>query len=101
MFALVDSGKISLVRLIESLTAGPAAILGRELGSLKKGYSADVTIIDPGSKWIVDPAQFESKSVNSPLAGVELTGRVVRTIYQGETVFDLSTSANVVAGAKA
>ena len=99
VFALVDSGKISLVRLIESLTAGPAAILGRELGSLKKGYSADVTIIDPGSKWIVDPAQFESKSVNSPLAGVELTGRVVRTIYQGETVFDLSTSANVVAGA--
>ena len=90
VFALVDAGKISVVRLIESLTAGPAAILRRDLGSLKKGFSADVAIIDPGSKWIVNPEQFESKSVNSPLAGVELTGRVVTTIYQGETVFDLS-----------
>ncbi|MDP6667267.1 MAG: dihydroorotase [Dehalococcoidia bacterium] len=89
----VDSGKLSLVRLIESLTAGPAAILGRDLGSLKKGFSADVTLIDPNSKWTVDPTAFASKSVNSPLAGVELTGRVVTTIYRGETVFDLKTSA--------
>lgn len=93
VFAHVDSGKISLGRLIESLTAGPAAILKKNLGSLKKGFSADVTLIDPGSKWTVDPEQFASKSVNSPLAGVELTGRVVKTIYRGETVFELQTSS--------
>jgi dihydroorotase len=99
VFGLVDAGKISIVRLIESLTSGPAAILRRDLGSLKKGFSADVAIIDPGSKWVVDPAQFESKSVNSPLAGVELTGRVVTTIYQGETVFEMDSVA-VSSGAK-
>mgnify|MGYP005626026225 FL=1 len=92
VFQIVDAGKISVVRLIESLTAGPAAILRKDLGSLKKGFSADVAIIDPGSKWVVNPEQFESKSVNSPLAGVELAGRVVTTIYQGETVFDLNAS---------
>ena len=96
VFGLVDVGKISAVRLIESLTAGPAEILRKDLGSLKKGFSADVAIIDPGNKWVVDPTQFESKSVNSPLTGVELAGRVVQTIYQGETVFEL----NAVAGAK-
>ena len=90
VFGLVDAGKISVVRLIESLTAGPAAILRKDLGSLKKGFSADVAIIDPGSKWVVDPTKFESKSVNSPLSGLELTGRVVQTIYQGETVFEIS-----------
>lgn len=37
----------------------------------------------------MDPNEFASKSVNTPLRGVELTGRVVTTIYQGETVFDL------------
>ena len=92
-FANVDSGKLSLGRLIESLTAGPAAILGRELGSLKRGFPADVVLIDPGSKWTVDPDAFASKSVNTPLAGVDLKGRVVTTIYQGETVFDLRAGA--------
>ena len=94
VFSLVEanSGKLSVGRLIESLTAGPAAILDRELGSLKKGFSADVVLIDPGMKWTVNPEAFASKSVNTPLAGVELTGRVVTTIYQGETVFDLRTS---------
>ncbi len=101
VFQLVDAGKISVVRLIESLTAGPAAILRRDLGSLKKGFSADVAIIDPRRKWVVNPEQFESKSVNSPLAGVEFVGRVVTTIYQGETVFDLSGGAvGVNSGAK-
>ena len=85
----VDQKMLSLGRLIESLTAGPAAILGRDLGSLEKGYSADVTLIDPEMKWTVNPQAFASKSVNTPLAGVELTGRVVITIYQGTKVFDL------------
>jgi dihydroorotase len=98
VFQLVDTGKISVVRLIESLTSGPAAILHKDLGSLKKGFYADVVVIDPGRNWIVNPDQFESKSENSPLTGVELTGRVVTTIYQGDTVFDLS---DVVASAGA
>jgi len=99
VFGLVDTGKISIQRLIESLTSGPAAILRKDLGSLKKGFSADVTIIDPGAKWIVEPEKFESKSVNSPLGGVQLTGRVVTTIYQGETVFELPVEASVGSGA--
>ena len=93
VFELVGSSKISLTRLIESLTTGPAQILNRDLGSLKQGFSADVAIIDPDSKWLVNPKEFVSKSANSPLAGVELTGRVVRTIYQGEIVFEMVTSA--------
>ncbi len=104
VFALVDAKKMSITRLIESLTAGPAGILGRDLGSLKKGFSADVVIIDPDSKWVVNSDEFVSKSTNSPLDGVELTGRVVQTIYQGETVFDLNSAAahtGAAAGAKA
>ena len=87
VFALVNSKKISLVRLIESLTTRPASILGRDLGRLRKGFPADITLIHPSALWVVDPSTFASKSVNTPLAGVELTGRVVRTIYQGKTVF--------------
>jgi dihydroorotase len=104
VFELVDAEKISITRLIESLTAGPASILGRDLGSLKKGFSADVAIIDPGRSWVVNADEFVSKSANTPLDGVELTGRVVRTIYQGESVFDLNSVApttGLVAGSGA
>ena len=87
VFALVNSKKISLVRLIESLTTRPASILGRDLGRLRKGFPADITLIHPSALWVVDPSTFASKSVNTPLAGVELRGRIVRTIYQGKTVF--------------
>ncbi len=87
VFDLVNNGQISLVRLIESLTTHPASILGRDVGRLRKGFPADVTLIDPFNLWVVDPSTFASKSVNTPLNGVELTGRVVRTIYQGKTVF--------------
>ena len=87
VLVLADSGKVSLVRLIESLTTRPASILGRDLGRLRKGFPADVTLIDPSALWIVDPSTFASKSVNTPLTGVEMTGRVVRTIYKGKTVF--------------
>ena len=91
VFALVNSKKISLVRLIESLTTRPASILGRDLGRLRKGFPADITLIHPSALWVVDPSTFASKSVNTPLAGVEMTGRVVRTIYQGKTVFQSQT----------
>ena len=87
VFALVNSKKISLVRLIESLTTRPASILGRDLGRLRKGFPADITLIHPSALWVVNPSTFASKSVNTPLAGVELRGRIVRTIYQGKTVF--------------
>ena len=46
--------KLGLIRVIESLTSGPAQILGKELGSLKKRYSADLAIIDLDEKWTVD-----------------------------------------------
>jgi dihydroorotase len=84
--------KLDLTRVIESLTSGPAEILGKELGSLKKGYSADLAIIDLNEKWTVDASSFASKSINTPLDGDQLTGRVTTTIYNGEKVFELRTN---------
>lgn len=84
--------KLGLIRVIESLTSGPAQILGKKLGSLKKGFSADLAIIDLDEKWTVDASSFASKSVNTPLDGDELVGRVTTTIYKGEKVFELRTN---------
>jgi dihydroorotase len=77
--------------MIEKLTASPAKLLGLNIGSLKPGFSADVTIIDPDSDWVVDPSKFASKGKNTPLSGKSLRGTVVTTIYQGKIVYEAST----------
>ena len=88
--ALVRSGALPLPRLIEALTAGPARLLaGRApegLGTLAQGAPGDVAVIDPDARWVVDPDAFKSKGRNTPLAGAELTGRVVATVFAGRVV---------------
>lgn len=89
LYSLVDEGALALPLLIERLTAGPARILGRKLGSLRRDWPADVVLIDPEAEWTVDPGEFASLSQNTPLAGVTLKGRVVTTIFSGRIVHDL------------
>ena len=89
LYSLVDDGALALPLLIERLTAGPASILGRKLGSLRQGWPADVVLIDTEAGWTVDPGEFASLSRNTPLAGVTLKGRVVTTIFSGRIVHDL------------
>ncbi len=86
---LVRPGIISMSRLVELLSAGPARILKVEGGTLAPGARADVTLLDPVRPFRVEPQSFLSKSRNTPFAGWELTGRAVRTIVAGVTVWEL------------
>ena len=61
--------------------------LGLDLGTLKPGSPADVTIFAADAEWVVDPAQFASKGKNTPLAGTKLRGRVVATIAGGVVAY--------------
>ena len=86
LMSLVHAGDISLGLLVEKLTAAPARFLGMELGTLRQGAPADVTVFDPDAEWVVDAAGFASKGKNTPLAGVTLKGKVVATIVGGSVV---------------
>ena len=81
--------KIDIVRLIEMYTLEPAKLLGLEAGTLSVGAPADVTLIDPDLEWTVKIDKFESASRNSPFDGWKLTGRAVRTMVGGKTVWKL------------
>jgi dihydroorotase len=89
LMGLVQQGDISLVTLINKLTAAPARILGHKygLGTLAVGSSADVTIFDPNLEWTVEPKDFASKGENTPFAGERLRGKVMMTIYGGKIVY--------------
>ena len=94
LMTLVHSGAIALPTLIERLTAAPARFLGMELGALKPGSPADITIFAPNVEWVVDPAEFASKGKNTPLAGSTLRGRVKATVFGGKVVYDDGTDTN-------
>ncbi|MBD3218431.1 MAG: amidohydrolase family protein [candidate division Zixibacteria bacterium] len=84
---LVKKRHMNWKGLIKAMSTRPAEILGLEAGALKKGYAADITVIDPNKKWVVDPEKFRSKSRNSPYIGKTLTGKAVCTIVNGKIVY--------------
>jgi dihydroorotase len=87
---LIEPGHLDWSRALALLTVNPARILGIPRGTLALGAAADVTIIDPDVRWTVDPAQFHSKSTNTPFAGWELRGRADTVLVGGKVKFSRS-----------
>ncbi len=86
---LAARGELDLGVALGALTQGPAATfaLGDHvsgIGTLAAGAPGDVTIFDPDERWAVDPSRFASKGRNTPLAGMELLGRVRAVVVAGE-----------------
>jgi dihydroorotase len=80
--------KLSLSRIVELFTAGPARVFTlRGRGTLVRGSQADVTIFDPKQRWTFDAAKSHSRSHNSPFDGTQLTGKVVATMVRGKFVY--------------
>ena len=86
---LVHGGRLKLIDLIRATSTRPAELLGLPGGSLRPGSPADVIVIDPDVPWVVDPANLSSQCKNTPFDEARFSGRVVRTIVGGRTVYEL------------
>jgi dihydroorotase len=85
---LVRPGHITLERAITLLSAAPARICHLEpAGRLAEGGPADLVLFDPDEEWTITPADFASKSSNTPFLGRKVYGRVKYTICGGEVVY--------------
>jgi dihydroorotase len=84
---LVQSGDVTLLSLIAALATRPAARFGLETGTLKPGAPADLILVDLDEPWILDRAALVSKAKNTPFEEARFTGRVLRTLVGGQTVF--------------
>jgi len=89
LMTLVHQREMSLTQLISKLTCESAKVIGRngELGTLKKGIPANITILDPDREWIVNSRNFASKGKNTPYDGYQLKGKVMATIANGKIVY--------------
>ncbi len=73
--------------LIDKMSTAPARALGLRAGGLAPGQPADITIIDPGATWTVQPGRFRSKGRSTPFAGMELRSRVWATLVGGRFAY--------------
>ena len=62
-------------------------VLGIDGGTLNAGARADITLFDPRPEWIFTEDTVMSKSKNTPFIGETYTGRVVKTLVEGRTVY--------------
>ncbi|HXA58812.1 MAG TPA: dihydroorotase [Streptosporangiaceae bacterium] len=83
--AMVETGLLDWAGVADRMSYRPAQI-GRLAGHgrpLEAGAPANITLYDPDVRAAVDPANFASKSRNTPYAGLELPGRVIATFLRG------------------
>ena len=93
LLASVDAGRLPLLRAVEALTTGPAGVLGRRsrrAGSvgLVEGRPADIVVFDRSETWTVTADAVASRGKNTPLLGMELSGRVLFTLAGGRVAYE-------------
>ncbi len=85
---LIHNGEMDFKTLIRAMSTRPAELLGLPGGSLRAGSPADVIVIDADTPWVLDPADLKSQCKNTPFDEARFSGRVLRTIVGGRTVFE-------------
>ncbi|MEL7060869.1 MAG: dihydroorotase [Acidobacteriota bacterium] len=101
---LVRAGLMSLSRLVELLSSGPARVLGENrlaataragrdgappAGTLVEGALGDATLLDLDHVWTVDSSRFASFGRATPFDGWRLQGRAVATVVGGRPAWQL------------
>lgn len=93
---MIKTGKFSWRDVARVMSEAPARIglvdhlHGRPI---VEGEIANLVLVDADAVWTVDRSDTESKSVNNPYHGEELTGRVEATILRGRVTYQRMESA--------
>ena len=83
----VNAGRLSLLRLIDLTSYGPARIYNLvNKGRIALGYDADLTIVDLKKKKVIENNWIASRSSWTPYDGLEVTGWPISTIVRGNIV---------------
>jgi dihydroorotase len=83
---LVHTRRITLMRMVELFTTGPARVLGMER-RIATGEPADFTLFSPSHEWTFRAEESASKSRNTPFDGRSFRGTPMATIVAGRVVY--------------
>jgi dihydroorotase len=83
----VNAGRLSLQRLVDLTSAGPARLFGvAAKGRIANGYDADLTVVDLKRRETITNAQSASRAGWTPYNGVTVTGWPIGTLVRGHKV---------------
>jgi len=95
----VNQGRISLARMVDLTSYGPAKIYGLvNKGRIALGYDADLTIVDLKSERKIDNNWIVSKSKWTPYDGMSVKGWPVSTVVRGKVIMRESEICGVPSG---
>jgi len=83
---LVHAGQLSLRRMIELFTTGPARVLGCER-RIAAGEPGDLTIFSTEHSWTFRAQESASKSRNTPFDGRAFRGAPMATVVAGRMIY--------------
>jgi dihydroorotase len=80
----VAAGRLSLLRMVDLLCAGPARVYGiANKGRIALGYDADLTIVDLKASQTIRNQDMASRCGWTPFDGTQVTGWPVATMIRG------------------
>lgn len=83
----VAPGRLTPEACVNLLATTPARIFGlTQKGSIKAGKDADLVLLDPDERWTIHAGDQHNSSDFTLFEGMEMQGRVKRTIVRGEDV---------------
>jgi dihydroorotase len=87
MLEQVHCQKLSLTRMVDLMSAGPARIYGAvNKGRIAAGYDADFSIVDLARRETIENSNLATPCGWSPFDGARITGWPIATIIRGKIV---------------
>ncbi len=84
MLELCHRGEFTPEIVVRKMCHNPAIIFSvKDRGFIRKGYKADLVLVDPHSPWTVSTDNILYKCGWSPLEGTTFSSRVITTIVNG------------------
>lgn len=89
MLDFYHQGKISLEQIVEKMAHNPAILFEiEERGYIRKGYHADLILVDLNQPWVVEETNILAKCGWSPFEGHEFKSSVTHTIVSGHLAYE-------------
>ena len=89
LFEMHRKGYITLEKLVEKVSHNPAILFEiKERGFIRKGYKADLVLINPNAPWTVTKENIAYKCGWSPFEGTTFRARVTHTFVNGHLAYE-------------